>query len=94
VATDRAEVRAKASGDVDCAAPGFGNTVNVGGDAEFLLKGETVVNRFNQLATTLSGLAPAGNPVDAVALVNAILLALQGFSALAFVFLASKGKVT
>jgi phage gp45-like len=87
VEQDRAEVRAKADGDVDLSAPGSGNTVNVGGDSEFLLLGESFKQRMDKLWIDLTTGPP---PLTAAILAGY----LTTFSQNALLLLADKGKVT
>jgi len=81
---DQARIHVKAAGDVDLQAPASGRTVNVGGDDEFLLKGETVKTAIEAMLTAVA----APDVVDISTMKGAIAtLTTTGW-------LATKGKVT
>lgn len=91
--SDQALVKCRQDGQtqVHCAT---GKFVEVGGDAEKLLLGESFEAKLSALNATLTPLVPAVDPATTMALVNALLAALKTFAAGSAALLATKGKVT
>jgi hypothetical protein len=86
--SNQAEVRCKADGEVDLLAPGAGKFVNVGGNDEKLLLGETFGTDFDIFIDALI----AATTVPHVAAAATTLLAAMGANGANW--LAAKGKVT
>jgi len=91
--SDQASVHAKAAGNVDLNAPKTDATVNVGGDAEFLLLGETVKANMNTFAEAVEAITPGNEAANAIAL-GVIKDAASALDTAIDSWLAEKGKVT
>lgn len=89
----QALLHAKADGDVDLTA-GTGKHVNVGGDSEALLLGETVTIDLKTFADALVSMPPSGTAVQNALALEAIRTAATALSGSTAAWLAAIGKVT